>query len=190
LLEARIYHKAHEDSLDSILTEGLRYGRHGHGDPDDPVEKANALLTRLCPEEMRRTGLDRNACTYCYLAVDGRIVDVESGHLVDEDDFQVGDGEALLRVRVAPDKAYVSDLDAFDELAARMDEAPEGTLRKLAGQYWRRVVPLPDLCAHYRLEGDAIARSDDAPAALPSRLERVEVLLTVDVPPDDIRPVG
>ena len=188
--EAGIYHKADERSLGSILTEGLRYGRHAHGDPDDPVEKANRFLTELCPEEMRRTGLDRNACTYCYLAVDGRIVDVESGHLVDEGDFQVGDSEALLRVRVAPDTAYVSDLDAFDELAARMDEATEGTLRKLAGQYWRRVVRLPDLCAHYRLEDGSLARSDDAPATLPSRLERVEVLLTVDVPPEDIQPVG
>ena len=190
MLDAEIYHKAAKDSLQSILAEGLRYGRQGRHSREDRVAQANDHLTALCPDQLRSNGVDRNGCIYCYLAVDGRIFDVESGVLVDAERWRVEEGMAKLRLTVDPKTAYVSDLDAFDEVAERIGEAPESTLHKLAERYWQRLVHLPDLCTHYRMDGHTLVRSEQAPTALPSRLERVEVLLTVDVPAKDVDVVG
>jgi hypothetical protein len=63
----------------------------------------------------------------------------------------------------------------------------EDVLEGLAREYWRRVVRLADVRAHYRLEGDALVSASTAPPGLPRRLERVEVLVTTDVPCGEIR---
>jgi hypothetical protein len=182
VLGAGLYHKTGADSLAPVLAEGLKCGEQGRHSREERVPQTNELLNRTCPEHLRRRGLDRHRCAYCYLAVDGRIFDVDSGRLLRERDWRVGEGMVKLRLAVDPAIAYVSDLEAYDELAARLDEAPERTLRKLAQRYWERIVPLPDLCAHYRLQDHTLVRASGAPARLPGRLERVEVLLTADVP--------
>jgi hypothetical protein len=187
MLEAGIYHKASEASLASILAEGLKYGRQGRHSQEGRVPRVNEFLTKSCPYELRKAGLDRHKCTYGYLAVDRWIFDVDSGRLIEEKDWHVEQGMVKLQLSVVPQIAFVSDLDAYDELTERLGEAPQSTLKKLAQQYWQRIVALPDLCAHYRLEDHALVRQADGPPSLPSRLARVEVLLTADVPAEEIR---
>ncbi|TQM46208.1 hypothetical protein FB388_3615 [Pseudonocardia cypriaca] len=189
-----IYHKASAESVDSIFTDGLRCSRRGPGHDEPRVRRTNDVLDDLRPDHLRLQGLDRNACTYCYLVVDGLVFDVESGRLVPERDWltRVGgaSGAVALRLAVDPAVGYVSDLEVYDELAARIDDASDRTVHKLAQRYWERVVALPDLCRHYRRSHHALVRRAEAPAGLPSRLERVEVLLTADVPPDRIAPAS
>lgn len=190
MLDASIYHKASADSVGSILTDGLRCSRRGSGHDDPRVRQTNDLLDALRPDRLRAHGVDRNACTYCYLTVDDLVFDVDSGLLVPEPDWlaEVGNagGSAALRLTADPDIAYVSDLEAYDELAERIGDAPQSTVQKLARRYWERIVALPDLCRYYERTDHALVRHPDAPVRLPSRLERVEVLLTADVPADRI----
>lgn len=194
MLEAAVFHKASTGSVDSILAEGLRYGRRGSGHDEPRVRRTNDALDALRPDHLRRQGLDRNACTYCYLVVDGQVFDVESGRLISERDWltRVGaaGGTVTLRLDVDPAIGYVSDLEAYDELATRIDDASDRTAHKLAQRYWDRIVPLPELCRRYELADHALVRVAEAPAGLPARLERVEVLLTADVPPDRITVVS
>jgi hypothetical protein len=66
--------------------------------------------------------------------------------------WRVDPGETKPRVAVAAEAGHVGDLDAFDELTESIDEASESTPAKLADRYWQCLVPLPDPCAHYRVE--------------------------------------
>jgi hypothetical protein len=176
MLDARVFHKTGTDSVASILQDGLRCGKQGRHSLEDHARRANEVLDELRPGALRRRGVDRHRCAYGYLWIDGRIADVDSGRFVAQDEWDVGDGYTTLQLVVDPDTAFISDLEAYDVLAKHID-AGEDDVRALAARYWERLVALPDLCAHYRLADD-----------LPARLERIEVLITADVPSADIHP--
>ena len=187
MLQAGIYHKASGRSLSSILSDGLRYGHHVECGRQDRIQQINEYLTALCPDRLRSVDLDRNASIYCYLSVDHHIFDVDTGLLIDESGWQVDQGMVRLQLTVDPQNVFVSDLEAFDELAGLAADTPESVAYQLAQQYWQHIVPLPDLCAHYRLEEHALVRRAEGPPRLPSRLERVEVLVTADISGGDVR---
>jgi hypothetical protein len=189
MLDVRVFHRTSQDSLPSVLSEGLRYGEEGSNSQDDRVRVANEFLNAACPGELKGEGVDRRACIYCYLGVgDDLIFDVESGRVLEQQRWDVGAGNAKLRLRVEPATAFVSDLDAFDALLDRMEaRAEEDELATLAAEYWQRLVCLDDVRAHYRLEDEALVAAGTAPSGLPRRLERVEVLVTVHVAKSQIQ---
>jgi hypothetical protein len=183
MLDVQVFHKTSRDSVSSVMSEGLRYGKEGSNGKDDRVRAANEFLNARCPTELKDEGVDRVECIYCYLGVgDGNVFDVESGRVLDHERWDLGPDNVKLRLLVDPENAFVSDLDAYDTLLDRMEErAGEDVLAALAREYWQRLVRLADVRAHYRLEGDALVPASTAPPGLPGRLERVEVLVTTDV---------
>lgn len=189
MLDVRVFHKTSRDSLPSVLSDGLRCGEQGSHSQDDRVRAANEFLNGACPSELKSEGVDRKGCIYCYLGFgDDKVFDVESGRVVDLERWDVGADNAKLRLLIDPEIAFVSDLDAYDALLDRMEErAGEDVLAALAGEYWQRLVRLTDVSVHYRLEDEALVAATTAPAGLPRRLERVEVLVTTDVARDEIQ---
>lgn len=189
MLDAEIYHKTSRDSVPSILSNGLKCTVQGGHGQEESARRTNTLLNELRPEALRVSGVDRNLCTYGYLAVGGRVFDVDTGRLVPLDEWDVGDGQAKLRVDAEPAAAFVSDLEAYDEVATRIRyDGDDETVRKFARRYWQRLVGFTDLCTYYRLAGHTLIASPELGPRFPSRLERVEVLLTTDVPGSHVRP--
>ncbi len=187
MLDVQIYHKTSKDAVASITDEGLKYGEQGRHSQEDHAQRTNRFLDKLCPDELRSRGVDRQRCTYCYLCVDGKVFDVDSGATVERESWDVGADSVILRLTVDPGVAFVGDLDAYDELAKRIeDDADEGELEERAQRYWQRFLNLSDLLAHYRLEDGALVVRGSPPPGLPARLERIEVLLTADVPSEHI----
>ena len=104
MLGVHVFHKASKHSLPSILTTGLRYGEQSSHSQDDRVRTTNEFLNAACPGELKSKGVDRNGCIYCYLGVeDARIFDVESGHVADQEWWDVGADNAKLRLLINPE---------------------------------------------------------------------------------------
>jgi hypothetical protein len=118
VLEAGIYHKTSVESLPSVLAEGLEYGRQGRHSREDRVPQTNELLNRARPDELRAKGLDRHKCTYCYLAVDRWIFDVDSGLFIAEPEV-AADMAVLAVARPAVLAADRPDARALLALPAR-----------------------------------------------------------------------
>jgi hypothetical protein len=49
------------------------------------------------------------------------ILDVESGQVIPQEQWQVGEEHVKLRLVVDPGAAFISDLDLYDQLADRID---------------------------------------------------------------------
>lgn len=188
MLDVHVLHRTSTDTLPSIFDNGLRYGEHGSHSQDERVRRTNEFLNAACPEDLKGQGVDRKDSLYCYLGVgENKVFDVASGRVVDLERWDVGAGNAKLGLLIDPDTTFVSDLDAYDALLERLDEqVSERALAGLAREYWHRLVCLSDVQAHYRLEDEALVAVSTSPPGLPRRLERVEVLVTADVAPQDI----
>lgn len=178
-----VYHEASEDSVESILQEGLKRGAQGEGSQEEHAQKTNDALNRRRPEEYTSAGIDRQACLYGFLLLDDKIIDANDGRQLDPEEWQPQEGKSGLRLIVDPGAAYVSDLDAYDRLAEAVEQGRDEELDELADHYWQRLLRLDDVLENFTLgmEGRGIAgrNSND-------RYSRVEVLLTDDVPPENI----
>jgi hypothetical protein len=180
-----IYHKTSRDSVPSILADGLKPGA---AVGDEATQAANAYLDARCSRRFAAGQVRRTGSIYCYLCVDGNVFDVDSGRLVDRRRWSIGEDEVTLLVRRTPEPTFVSDLDAFDALRARLDDgAPDDELRTLARRYWDRLVPLAELARDYRLVRESLVRLPTAPPGPPARLERAELLVAAEIAPEHIR---
>ncbi len=182
-----IYHEASEDSAEAILREGLKYGAQGEGSREEHARKTNEALNRRRPQEYAEAGLDRQACLYGFLFLEGKIIDVRDGRQLEPAEWQPEEGKAGFKLTVDPEKTYVSDLDAYDALAEAAEQGRDGELDTLADGYWERLRRLDEVLQNFALDmsGTGIAgrNSND-------RFARVEVVLTQDVPPERIERLG
>jgi hypothetical protein len=182
--DVTVYHLTSADNLDTLQREGLRYGSQGARSREDHAAKTNKLLDGICPARLWELHVSRQGCIYAFAELEGKILDIAEGKAYPPADFPVDDGSVLLRLAIAPETAFVSDLDAYDSVARAIEtDQPITALRTLADTYWQRIITLPELITCYRLTEDGLQAIDTVPASLPRHFKRVDLMLTTDIPP-------
>lgn len=185
MLNLSVLHKAPVESLPAIVATGLRRAESNAQTPSELW--TNHWLDRRRPAGLAGRGVRRGECIYCYLGINGRVLDVDSGDLVPRDRWLVGPDSVRLCLTTAPGTAFISDLDAYDRVRSALEQdRHHPRLPGLADRYWSRVVDVDTAREHYRLAGESLVADPTGPARLPRELHRVEVLLTADVAPEDI----
>ncbi len=177
----QVYHGAKTDGLDSILSEGLKCEAKASGTQEDFVQKTDEILLRHRPAEFER--VDRQRALYAYLFLESSIIDTEDGRQLAPDEWRVEEGRSRLRLTINPESAYMSDLEAYDKLAAAVREGRDDEYEELARAYWEHLAPLDRALADFTLDpsGFGVAGRNSN-----ERYRRVEVILTADIAPDRI----
>lgn len=185
MLNLSVLHKAPVESLPAIVATGLRRAESTAQTPSELW--TNRWLDRWRPARLAGRGVRRGECIYCYLGVNGCVLDVDSGDLVPRDRWLVGPDAVRLCLTTTPGTAFISDLDAYDRVRSALEQdRHHPRLPGLAHRYWSRVIDLETARGHYRVAGRSLVADPAGPARLPREMHRVEVLLTADVDPEAI----
>ena len=164
-----IYHEIRPESLDQVLTEGIKRSDKGEK-TDSVVQRADECLEARIPQHLVAQGLSRQDVVYGYMSTGAKLIDIRNGEAIDVDRFSADRELVLLRITVDPAKCYVSDLDAYDAVKMCVKSGADDTMvSRLCERYWTRVVPL----AEYR---DSVYR-------------RPEIMVVSDIEPEDIEVV-
>lgn len=158
-----VFHEVQSDDVEAVLLRGLTLGSGGDKRNADIV-KTDKFLNQFCPRSLRDGGVNRETNVYCYLSVDGAVLDIVSGEKRSPVEVK-SPGQTLLRVMVDPHASYVSDLDLYDKIMELLKNSNESEANQLAQNYWRKV----QLLTEYR-----------------GGIRRPEVLVTYDIPPTSI----
>lgn len=163
-----LYHEVAKDSVEKILADGLkRTSRGDKGDQTDIIQ-TDAYLDDHRPAALRKQGVSRDDNLYAFIGTDDVLIDITNGATVSRADYPK-EGSVLLRITVDEAACYVSDLDRYDAVKAAIANHETATLAELADAYWTSLTPL----RHFEI-GDIL---------------RPEVMITTDVPPQQIMPV-
>lgn len=163
-----LYHEVTQDSVEKILTDGLkRTSRGDKGDQTDIIQ-TDTYLDNHRPSALRARGVSRDDNLYAFIGTDDSLVDITNGATVSLQDYPQ-ENSALLRLVVDEAACYVSDLDRYDAVKAAIANHETTTLADLAAKYWASLMPLADFAI-----GD---------------MTRPEVMVTTDIPPGHIIPV-
>lgn len=163
-----LYHEVAKDSVEKILADGPKCTSRGDkGDKTDIIQ-TDAYLDDHRPAALRTRGISRNDSLYAFVGTDDSLIDITNGATVPLTDYPK-DGSVLLRITVDETVCYVSDLDRYDAVKAAVANHETATLAELTDEYWASLTPL-----HNFEIGDIL---------------RPEVMITTDVPPQQITPV-
>jgi hypothetical protein len=159
------YHEIQRHKLPSVQTRGLRR-RETSDKYSREIKRTNQFLdTHRAPEQAAR-GLSRMNAVYCYLAQDGKLVDITSGMLVEPERVITDKDHLLLQLTVDPSKCYVSDLDLYDQAKEAIEKQNSKKAAALGARYWQALYPY----VAYR----------------PGLMKRPELIVSYDIPAEDI----
>lgn len=167
-MKQTVYHEINPASLDKILQEGIERTSEGIKSKDKAIQKVNRFLDSHRPPGAVKAKLSRQDNLYGYLTDGDQLVDITDGKNTDIAFFKAKDNQRLVKIAVDPTKCYVADLDLYDTIkrALELDEQ-DSTRENLATQYWAKLIRLSD----YNRK----------------TIRRPEVMITYDVPPNDIQ---
>ena len=164
---AYTYHEVDPTQLDTILQNGLMRSSTGSKTNDIAIVKTDQLLDSYRPDNLRNAGVSRQNNLYGYFTVDNKIADIITGQLVELSDFIAKSKHAVLRLTIAPNYCYVSDLDLYDNVRIIIEaNNHDPTLSDLAKSYWDSLLPLIGFEK--------------------SMINRPEIMITYDINPHDI----
>lgn len=163
-----LYHEVAKDSVEKILADGLKRTSRGEkGDKTDIIQ-TDTYLDDHRPVAVRKRGVSRDDNLYAFVGTEDSLIDITNGATVSLADYPK-EGSALLRITVDEAACYVSDLDRYDAVKAAIANHETATLAELTDEYWASLTPLRSFEI-----GDIL---------------RPEVMITTDVPPQQITPV-
>jgi hypothetical protein len=163
-----LYHEIDRDSLDSVLTDGLKRTSRGEKGDNDAIKKTDAYLDARRPATLVQKNVSRDDNIYAFLGTDKTVIDITSGIVLCLSDRKIPD-TALLRLSAEQNACYVSDLDRYDAVKYAIENDMTEQLDTLAAHYWQAVVPL-----------DTYATGT---------IIRPEVMITRDIRPSEIEQV-
>jgi hypothetical protein len=138
------YHEIKSSSLSEVLENGLKCTSRGEKGDDQHIIKTDTLLDKYCPNSLRTAGVSRDNNLYAYTAVNGKIANITDGTRVDIHDFVKNSHQTVLKLTIDPRRCFVSDLDAYDKVVDAMKGHKSAeSLKRLANEYWSRLIPLP-----------------------------------------------
>ncbi|OYW44142.1 hypothetical protein B7Z28_00315, partial [Candidatus Saccharibacteria bacterium 32-45-3] len=122
-----------------------------------------------CPKELIKAGVSRDNTIYAYNVEKGLIADITDGKRRDADEFIRSSSKAVLRIKVDPQRCYVSDLDKYDGVKKAIEyRASDSEKEELACAYWgalqnlsqysNQSIPRPEVMITYDLPPSAIDR--------------------------------
>lgn len=163
-----LYHEVTKDSVEKILTDGLkRTSRGDKGDKSDIIE-TDRFLDDHRPTALRQQDVSRDDNLYAFVGTDDSLVDITNGATVMIKDYPREDS-VLLRLSVDEAYCFVSDLDRYDAVKAAIANHETATLTELVDEYWANLTPLRDFTI-----GDIV---------------RPEIMITHNIPPTQLTPV-
>lgn len=158
-----VYHEVAPEDVQEILQNGIRCGAEGEK-TDASIAQADKYLDKYIPENLAAAHVSRRNNIYAYLVEGESIVDITNGQRLTQAAFLARSEQQVVTLDIDPDRSYVSDVDAFDTLKQGLEEERDAAeLRRLASQYWARLLPLSQYDSGSR--------------------KRPEVMITYDVPP-------
>jgi hypothetical protein len=163
-----LYHEIDRESLDSVLTDGVKRTSRGEKGDDDAIKKTDTYLDARRPATLVQKNVSRDDNIYAFLGTDRTLIDITSGVVVSLSDRKKPD-TALLRLSVEQNACYVSDLDRYDAVKYAIENNMTEQLNTLAAHYWQAVVPL----------GTHVAGT----------VIRPEVMITRDIRPSEIEQI-
>lgn len=114
-------------------------------------------------------GVSRDDNLYAYVRTDDAIIDITDGTHVPLGEFVAASSGRILELDIDPQRCFVSDLGTYDTLKAAIDSHEnQSVFDRLAKSYWDKVVKLSSFD--------------------PAVIRRPEIMITYDVPPNNIRP--
>lgn len=186
-MQITAYHRVSRNNLEGVLQGGLAYGAQGEHSHEGYAERANAFLDKHIPPRLVEANVSRQKCLYACLALDGKLIDVETGRTTPPREWSVPQGYGVLQLAIDDEQAFISDLDAYDRFSAALEQSvPDGQLTELAAKYWQTVHPLSAVCPYATLAEDGIGLRVSTPD-LPNRYRRPEVMIASTVPSSAIR---
>lgn len=139
----KIYHEVSAESVDSIFKNGLKRTSRGTKGDDDLIAKTDEFLDAHRPSQFRSVGLSRNSSIYGYIGSEDSLISIKDGSSVAIHKKKAGGSGVLLELTVDPERCWVSDLDAYDELKTLFEhEAAKEYLVTQAQKYWNLLIPL------------------------------------------------
>lgn len=162
------YHRVNSNELERVLTEGIKQAVEGKTDDDSDITRTDELLDTQLPEKLRGAGVSRKHNVYLYYDANGFALDVFDGQMRQPQDIVRSEGDVILKVELQTKKCFVSNLDLYDQVKVALKSEPADNAELLARQYWDQVYPF--------VEGYK-----------PSANERIEIMVTHDVPAEMIR---
>lgn len=164
-------HSIGADSLNQVLSHGLRYGEAGSRSKEPSVDQANSYLDAHRPKDLERKGVSRNSCIYMYVELHGFVLDIKDGALKHPSQWNAGEGYRKLRATIDEEVCFVSNLDAYDAFVASLTIGDEHQLVEKAKIYWQSVVPFTDFLRKHRL---------------PPTTPRIELMVTKTIQPSQL----
>jgi hypothetical protein len=163
-----IYHQVDADSIESILRDGLKTHLRGDKESNTAIAQADAYLDDHRPESIVKANVSRQNNAYGYVGVgQDQAIDITDGSIISVHDLSASEQQILVKLDVDANRCFVSNLDAFDAVkSAHSNAFDERHLQQLSDQYWRSIVPLPQFDI--------------------TKTPRPEVMITYDVPPENI----
>ena len=140
-----LYHELAPDSLDKVLTEGIKRSEQGQK-TDREKQKVDTFLDTHLPEWAKSQGVCRANVIYGFLPVeDNKVIDIKDGRTISLEEFKAHSNQVLVRVKVDASACFVSDLDLYNTIARALElDEQDSTREHLADRYWERVIPLTD----------------------------------------------
>ncbi|HYH75483.1 MAG TPA: hypothetical protein VD735_06010 [Candidatus Saccharimonadales bacterium] len=182
-----LYHEAAAESLPDLLHNGLTYGTQGTHSQDGIIQQVNSFLDGCRPTMLAKLHVSRVNSLYAYYGAADKILDVRTGALIPIADWRVQPGMAKVSLAVDPEYAFLGNLNTYDQIAAAFAKGKaEHAVVALAHTYWQEIVPVTQVLSSYDVQSDGLYKKQNAPAGLPARLPRMEVLITANVPAQNI----
>lgn len=163
-----LYHEIDRDSLDNVLTDGLKRTSRGEKGSDEAIKKTDAYLDARRPATLVHKDISRDDNIYAFLGDNKTLIDITNGLIVPLSERKQPD-IALLRLSVEPSVCYVSDLDRYDAVKHAIAHDMIDQLDALSEHYWQAVIPLNDYTAGTIIRPEIMITRD----VLPSEIEQI-----------------
>jgi hypothetical protein len=164
------YHEVSKESLGDVLKHGLKRVSRGEKSDDQIIYKTDQFLDNRRSNKLAQAEVSRDNNVYAYVAIDDHILDITDGKLVAVSRFIHKSEQCVLRLSLDPTKCFVSDLDTYDRLKqAIKNNESLGIQEDLAKKYWTKVLPFYEYNRN--------------------KIYRAEIMVTYDIPPENIKHV-
>ena len=164
-----LYHEVTKDWLIDILQNGLIRASRGKKGNDHAIIATDTYLDAHRPAWVVDHNISRDDALYAFIGTEHSFVDIRNGrelllsHHPDP-------SSSLIRLAVDYKFCYVSDLDLYDELKDLITQNPHEDHSQKAAHYWASLVPLTKYTS--------------------GAIRRPEVIITTDIPPEQITVVN
>jgi hypothetical protein len=175
-------HVTSPNAVKDIVSGGLLYGSQGMNNKQKQAAITNNFLDSVRPDALISKNVSRVDCLYAYLVLDGMVIDITDGHSYVLKHWQPTDGKRAIALTVDPTKTYISDLDAYDKVAAAIfAQSSTNTCHDLAIAYWQLLLPLQEAAQYYQPAQTGIKLRSGAPTNLQRNIQRPELMITESI---------